>query len=101
MMSEAFINKTYLLDVVTVAQRYGFGNATFWVQLRRDFTTGAVGMKNYFAYGTGCGNLLSYGDFDTDGAAIQSETPLKEGPCTFRNSNSWIRHYWYRGVYRL
>jgi len=65
-----FINKTYLLDVVTVAQRYGFGNATFVGSATNGtYTTGAVGMKNYFAYGTGCGNLLSYGDFDVDGSA--------------------------------
>jgi len=54
-----FINKTYLLDVVTVAQAYGFGlgavNAAGGTQ---------VGIHNYFTYGTGCGNLLSYGDFD-------------------------------------
>lgn len=42
-----FINKTYIPDVLTVAAAYG----------------GGIGMKNYFAYGTGHGNLLSYGDY--------------------------------------
>lgn len=62
-----FINTTYLLDVVTVATYYGFG------------TNGVagpyngIGMHNYFAYGTGCGNLLSYGDFEIDDTA----TPVR------------------------
>jgi len=63
-----FINKTYLLDVVTVAQRYGFGPVTAPGTPLGTFGA-ASGMKNYFAYGTGCGNLLSYGDFDVDGSA--------------------------------
>jgi len=70
-----FINTTYLLDVVTVAQRYGFGNAGPLVG--GHYSNGAVGMKNYFAYGTGCGNLLSYGDFDTDGAQSNPRLLLK------------------------
>jgi len=73
-----FVNKTYLLDVVTIAQAYGFGNATFVGSATAGtYTTGAAGMKNYFAYGTGCGNLLSYGDFDTDGAQTNPKLLLK------------------------
>jgi len=47
-----FINKTYIPDVLTVAHYYGATPGTY-----------IANMKNYFAYGTGHGNLLSYGDY--------------------------------------
>ncbi len=47
-----FINATYIPDVLTVAYAYG---------------TGGIGIKDYWNFGTGYGNLLAYGDFDIDG----------------------------------
>jgi len=64
-----FINTTYIPNVLTVANAYGFGIGT-------GYPTTAVGQTNYFAYGLGHGNLLSYGDFDVDGTG---KLALKRG----------------------
>jgi len=52
-----FINGTYLPNVLTVAHAY---SATLG---------GSGGIQDYLTYGTGCGNLLAYGDFDVAGGA--------------------------------
>jgi len=53
-----FINGTYIPDVLTVAAVYG----------KAAGSAPANNLQNYFTFGVGPGNLLSYGDFDIDGA---------------------------------
>jgi hydrogenase large subunit len=51
-----FVNYTYIPNVVTVADAYGSTHAGSL----------NLGMKDYWSYGTGYGNLLSYGDYLID-----------------------------------
>lgn len=60
-----FINATYIPDVLTVAHYYGAAPGTY-----------IANMKNYFAYGTGHGNLLSYGDYLLNPAATDNTKRL-------------------------
>lgn len=72
-----FIDTVMVPDVLTVASAYG---------------TGGVGNKNYWSFGQGVGNLMSYGDFD-DGTGIQL---LKRG--YVKNLNPAIIHVDQRNI---